>query len=105
MATIGQQLTAPEAGWKRYDDGQNIFYSNGSEYTGGSSAYYAGTQHDIIGADSYLQFKFVGTKLRIIGTYYSNQTSSADVYIDAVKVGNYSRHCGALYQCFNLCAR
>lgn len=74
MATIGQQLTTPEAGWKRYDDSdlhinfintnntalwtkyQEIDCWQGGNYTAGPT----GT----IGAK--IRFRFNGTQLRII---------------------------------------
>ena len=78
MASIGQQLLAPEVGWKRYDNNNpRIIYtipsgswqdSNDVNCYNGSSKYVAITNAKVI-------FKFTGTKIRLMeycGQYRSN---------------------------------
>lgn len=92
MATIGQALTAPESGWTRYDDTDvNITYPIGVSTTSVGTAY-NGSITLLNGIDnSFFKFNFIGTKLRIISRGYSTYANSLDVYIDGVKVGNYSQ--------------
>lgn len=81
MATVGQQLTTPEAGWKRYDDTdsrliyQGVYNDYGSNYSWNN-----GTIKQFINADTKLNFKFKGTKLRIIG-YHSMAVNSTKVNV------------------------
>lgn len=79
MATIGQQLSSPEPGWKRYEDdcgaikyeGQGWF-KNGSYDTLTSSS------------DGKISFKFKGTKLRILGYCWDNRSSHRIVIDDSI---------------------
>lgn len=92
MATIGQTLTAPAAGWKRYDDSDsNITYTAGWGKYYYSSAYQGSAAR--LGATGYndITFNFTGTKLRIIGCTNSMRTSSIDVLVDGNLVENYSQ--------------
>ncbi|MCC5464312.1 hypothetical protein [Pelosinus baikalensis] len=92
MATVGQSLTAPETGWKRYDDKDlNVTYvGNGwGAYT--ESDCWNGTYHSTIGSGSYLAFNFTGTKIRIIGNRYTDRSASIDIFIDGVKVSSFSQ--------------
>jgi hypothetical protein len=93
MATVGQQLTAPEPGWKRYDDTDSAFVYGGP--TGAvwtrqtlaglynSTQTYAGTSGGTI------RFDFIGTKLRIIQARYSDEDPNMQVDIDGT-IYNYS---------------
>ena len=66
MATVGQQLTAPEAGWRRYDDTDTrIQYDkNWILYNGGN--YFSATQHYANVSGSSVTIKFYGTKIRLL---------------------------------------
>ena len=84
MAVIGQALASPETGWRRYDDTLgSITYVNtwqtysDSNQSGGSMKW---TQ--VVGASA--EFKFKGTKLRIIGRHYSDRSETNTVIIDGV---------------------
>lgn len=92
MATIGQQLSAPEAGWKRYDDTHPAI-----KYEGGAYTYYSipenynGSETNITqGAKAIFIFK--GTKLRILGTWYSNRSRDGKVYVDGVLTGTIDQY-------------
>ncbi|SHI65986.1 fibronectin type III domain-containing protein [Propionispora hippei] len=92
MATIGQSLTAPEAGWKRFDDSNtNITYTSGWGKYYYSSAYQGSAAR--LGATGYndIKFNFTGTKLRIIGCTNSMRTSSINVLVDGILAKNYSQ--------------
>lgn len=89
MATVGQQLTSPEAGWKRIDDtNANISYSTHAtaSTSAGVRLCYNGTAHTMSGLRTgKALFNFVGTKLRII-SYMGDgiNDSEFEVLIDGV---------------------
>lgn len=66
MALIGQVLTAPEAGWKRYDDTNILIEKNGWS-TSSPSGFYNNTASECNDPSKPLKFSFIGSKLRIIG--------------------------------------
>ncbi|MBP2632045.1 MAG: hypothetical protein H6Q70_2673 [Firmicutes bacterium] len=85
MATVGQQLTVPEAGWKRYDDTDaNIKYIGDKwEFlTGGGT--YLQTHHRTAKANDKVTFNFTGPKIRIIGAYNTQDSASIEITIDEV---------------------
>lgn len=84
MAAIGQPLTAPEAGWQRFDDAKVFPWAVGySQYTNASS--YAGTNIGTLTTNS-LVFYFKGTKIRLIGDYRDGyRTTDVRVKIDGVE--------------------
>jgi hypothetical protein len=84
MATIGQQLTAPEAGWKRYDDRNSaIKYTGTWNVVTGDARFYNGTVTWINNpTNTSIRFKFKGTKIRIIGTRYQDRSSNIQIKID-----------------------
>lgn len=92
MATVGQVLTAPEAGWKRYDDTYlNISYMGGWK-TYSDLAGYNGSYHCSTDTTSYVAFNFTGKKLRLLGCRWDGyRVSSVDIFIDNVKVNNFSQ--------------
>lgn len=88
MATIGEQIKEPEAGWRRYDDTHP-----GLKYTGTwttpsptNTAYYGGSIRVTSRAvdNNYVTFSFFGTKLRIISDFYSDRHSDNAITIDGV---------------------
>ncbi len=89
MATIGQSLTTPEAGWRRIDDTDLKIIYTGKWLSGdAASGYWQSKKNNGYGSDSSVHFMFYGTKIRLIGLRGNDRTDSADVYIDGVKVGN-----------------
>jgi hypothetical protein len=93
MATVGDILTAPEVGWKRYDDNDpNLKYS-------GSFHHYANTVGSIAYGGTYTQgdkiscrFNFRGTKLRLIGVNPSTgYTPDGAITIDGVQVAIFNQ--------------
>lgn len=65
MATVGQQLTAPEAGYRRYNDSDSRIIKNTSENSSTSTYGQDYTLADVI------SFRFFGSKLSLI-TGYAN---------------------------------
>ena len=90
MAVIGQQLTNPEEGWRRYDErdpriqfigSQWVLLDNASYYSG--TIKYLSTNPVNVGACAI--FKFYGTKFRLIGTSYSDYTQQLACEIDGAE--------------------
>ncbi|WML35361.1 Ig-like domain-containing protein [Clostridium sp. OS1-26] len=91
-ATVGQRLTAPESGWRRFENiDKNISYI-GSGWTSYFEASESGGNVNYttnpIGAS--VRFNFTGNKIRIINHCNSGHNNLAEVYIDGVKVNNHS---------------
>ncbi|WP_315109803.1 Ig-like domain-containing protein [Clostridium intestinale] len=75
-ATVGQQLKSPETGWRRYDDTDSKFKYTGTWVTGNNSARYNGSNRWAIEKNGRVKFNFYGTKIRIIGNYFTDRTDS-----------------------------
>lgn len=93
MASVGQQLTAPETGWKRFEEtDNNIQYTaawakgvtSSGPYSGGTCTYTS-----TLGAA--VKFNFTGSKLRIIGRVSSPYSNNITVYIDGLEIGSFSQ--------------
>jgi hypothetical protein len=86
MATIGQALTTPESGWRRYDQTDSrILYTNGTwTISNANSPAYNGSQATSNNINATCSFKFNGSKLRLIGTKDSSYSSNIEIYIDDI---------------------
>lgn len=89
MATVGQTLTAPEAGWKRYDDNDlNISYTTAWKTVNNSSCYH-GQCHQIVymtaGTIESAAFNFVGTKIRFISYISPAYIERCYISIDGIE--------------------
>lgn len=92
MAIVGQQLTLPEIGWKRYDDSDlNISYLN---HTTGTGTSYWNNSCTMINSGGYARFNFTGDKLRII-SYMSFSQSILSLYIDGIYIGDFNAYVGS----------
>jgi F5/8 type C domain len=92
MATVGQQLTAPESGWKRYDNSHaTMKYSSGFSVHS-SSNLYGGTQFQSNVYNANYSFKFIGTKFRIIDALGPNRDKNVQVTVDGIVTGYYSAY-------------
>jgi len=92
MATVGDILIAPEAGWRRYEDSNSQFSYSGSwtaetGITGNSD----GSLHYTNVLGNNCSFNFYGSKIRIIGTYADNYSTLVDVVIDGTTY-NYNQY-------------
>ena len=83
MATVGQPLTAPEAGWRRYDDTDSNISHKGTWATRIASGMYGGSNLYSNDADSTISFNFSGNRLRIISNSYSTRVPTI-VTVDGV---------------------
>lgn len=105
MATVGQALTAPEDGWRRYDDTDSRIQYIGNDWkkSTGDSAFYKGTviNNSILGGS--LVLKFYGTKLRIIMQNYTPRSNNLKISIDddIVEYYSISQYGWQAYQCLS----
>ncbi len=90
-AKVGDILTAPEIGWKRYDDSNSkISYDSGwSSLANTPNVYQGAYTHNNRTVGKALKFRFYGTKLRLI-TWTAGDNSGANVKIDGIDYGNIS---------------
>lgn len=92
MATVGEQLLAPESGWKRIDDSDvKIKYGTGFPSSTSDSAYnktFHQCQSATMSTDGEVTFAFTGTKFRIIGTTYKDYSNDVQVTVDGVVHGS-----------------
>jgi 6-phosphogluconolactonase (cycloisomerase 2 family) len=79
MATVGAALTAPESGWKRYDNSMPLIDYNSNWTYLSSNAWGSGVKSSVK-SGSTISFKFNGTKIRII--VLANDFGSTSVSID-----------------------
>ncbi|AIQ31265.1 hypothetical protein P40081_26195 [Paenibacillus sp. FSL P4-0081] len=85
-AAVGDQLTSPEAGWKRYDDTHAGLKYTGSWYTATGTSYYNGSAKVTTKAadNNYVSFSFYGTELRLIADRNTDRHSDNTITIDGV---------------------
>lgn len=101
MATLRQALASPDAGWRRIDNidpnityvGAGAWVANGTDASlWNSTGMYTNT------SGGKARFNFTGTSLRLIGSLYTNRSTSVDVYIDGVLMATFSQYSGATVQ-------
>ncbi|WP_257152900.1 hypothetical protein [Bacillus cereus] len=80
-AKVGDKLTQPESGWKRYDDQNSLIKYTGAWTKGSAIPWYNGTYSQTTALDTYAEFSFKGTSLRVIATY-----DTPDFNFDDVKI-------------------
>ncbi len=99
MASIGQKLPQPEAGWRRYNDTDpNLVYegSRWKAYSNPSVAFYKGgytaaiTPTEPSAEPHKVKFRFRGSKFRIAAQNYTTRSSNIQVTVDDVVVDSYS---------------
>lgn len=83
MAIVGQQLTAPESGWRRYDDTDSRIIYTGNNWASSTTLTTQGVYNSSDHwtppgtGNTSLHFKFYGTKIRILATYGSVYNGNA----------------------------
>ncbi|MGE6515828.1 Ig-like domain-containing protein [Lysinibacillus sphaericus] len=92
-AVVGDRLTKPEIGWKRYDDTHNkIIYEKDkwSRHTVASAAYdyKKGSMGAKKNVTSKMEFWFLGSKINIIAYRHPSYSKDALVKIDGIDQGN-----------------
>ncbi|WP_145052444.1 DUF1565 domain-containing protein [Paenibacillus xylanexedens] len=98
IGAVGDAMTAPEPGWKRYDDTDAAFRYTGFLKTASSydtSAYGGSTYSAYKGQNSTVNFKFLGRQLRLIITTAASYTSNIQVTIDGAVHGIMSATLGS----------
>jgi len=99
MATIGQPLTAPEEGWKRYDDLHPAFKRPVGNWTVFEWAkMYGGSKTCSSQKGSKVIFKFTGTRLRLIAVRWRG-FPEVKVTIDGEERGTYTQNGENAFQC------
>ncbi|WP_068620001.1 discoidin domain-containing protein [Paenibacillus tuaregi] len=90
MDIIGSVLATPEVGWQRVEETNiNMTYEGtwinyiDANYTSGGSSKRGST-------NAKAKLTFIGTQFRVIGFGHTSLSNSIDVYVDGVKVGNFS---------------
>ncbi|MGN2339454.1 Ig-like domain-containing protein [Clostridium cagae] len=87
-ATVGQQLTQPEDGWKRYKCGDEQITYIGEGWHYGST--WVETLHSRYNySGSKIKFNFTGDKLRLICGYWQTTSKDVDIIIDGKKIDKY----------------
>lgn len=85
---IGDALTSPEAGWRRYDNTYSGFKYAGSGWAHRSTAttnpQYNNTDSYTSSTSDYMTFNFSGTKIRIISFLGNGYSSDNSIIIDGV---------------------
>lgn len=87
MATVGQTLTAPEAGWKRYDDTHPTirYTANNRTYLGSnSSGSYNSTTSSIYDIGDKISFNFTGSQIRLVVLTNSTRSRNTIVKINGI---------------------
>jgi hypothetical protein len=97
VAMVGQPLTAPESGWRRYDDNDSrMLYSN-SWLSASNASYYNGNSKYTSTLNEKVSFKFYGSKLRIILSFWDGGSPNTTIKIDGVSY-SYSENAANIYQ-------
>lgn len=78
MATLGQQLAQPEAGWKRYSlkMGNQIKFPKNIHYTDNNNGNFKN--------ELMIVFKFSGSKIRVLAHSGSDRASDSRIVIDGI---------------------
>ena len=85
MATVGEQLTAPESGWKRYDDKEsNISYVGSGWFSNPGGNSWQGTDQCTNVVGDMIKFNFTGSRIRYISWMFNNRTNAVAITIDGV---------------------
>ena len=97
MATIGQPLTDPEAGWARYDDAHRAILWDSGWYTGSNAALHGGAHKYFSNLPGKkVRFGFTGTKLRLISSTNTTYCNDITVSIDGGSPETCSQYSGSL---------
>lgn len=89
MAQLGDQLTSPEVGWKRYDDTDGSFSKKGTGWNNFSySGAYGGSSWRTSGVGSAVEFDFISDKMRLISPKGSDHATDIKVMLDGVEVAH-----------------
>lgn len=83
-ANWGDILKYPEIGWKRFDDSNSyLLYSGDTSLFNDNRAY--NNSYTIVKNGGKCKFRFYGSKIRLICTYYYDKDNNAAISIDGIK--------------------
>lgn len=86
MATVGQQLLAPESGWYELKQSElNFVGSTWRDVVNGRTRGGVGSFKDTWTVGDYVEFSFKGSAFRIIGHTANNRSKSVKINIDGVE--------------------
>ncbi|KOO49485.1 discoidin domain-containing protein [Viridibacillus arvi] len=80
MANVGDKLTVPESGWKRYDDQDSSIKKIGVT-SAPNTAYYNGTR-TVINVGGNIEFDFIGTRLILLSSVFNGYSECLKISID-----------------------
>lgn len=95
---LGMQLLKPETGWQRcadtqalYPNGYTLYNANGiSNMHGGSSRVLTRSSSIGAGNQDKIQFRFFGSKLRLLACTYTDRQETMRIVIDHVDQGTFT---------------
>lgn len=79
---VGDVVTEPDSGWQRFDNTESKIKYNGTWTSGSQATYYNSTYSYTLSLGITTEFKFYGTKLRIIGAQNTDRSTEVTVTID-----------------------
>lgn len=98
MATIGQSLPSPENGWIRYENTDSRIKYTGTWVVDTSAGIYTNNNGTYtLSSSAKVNFKFYGTKIRMISNCYVNKPSDIKISIDGKTAETYSEYSSAGY--------
>lgn len=102
MATIGQALTSPEPGWRRYDDTDSrIKYSSSASKMSGAN-YWNGAITQAVSMVTTIKFKGSKFRLNCVVINDTLQTSNGIITIDGTQMATFTQFGGsAVFQALN----
>ncbi|RRJ66412.1 hypothetical protein EHV15_28435 [Paenibacillus oralis] len=92
MAIVGQPLTEPESGWKRYEATASIVKGKGNLIINSNVGYSNGNALYLMQKGESFLFDFIGDKVRITDVLAPTRTDKIVVKIDGVLVGEFSEY-------------
>jgi hypothetical protein len=105
MATVGQQLTSPESGWKRYDNMHPAIkyvgnsWTHNNSYPNGYNNTFSYSDENDTSQQHKIFFNFIGTKIRIINILSLGYSDNIKIKIDGVEYTHYQYNGTTVYQC------
>lgn len=84
---VGQQLSIPQEGWKRYEQSFGGITYGGTGWLTESNAFHSGgsmTYCSAVGTSQNISFSFFGERIRIISVYHTSHPAIVNIDIDGV---------------------
>ncbi|MCT4543629.1 MAG: hypothetical protein N4A63_08815 [Vallitalea sp.] len=97
-ANVGDKLEQPEDGWKRYDDADTNIKYNGTWIKANDSSLWEKSFMWSKDYDASINFKFKGTKLRIISKLWNERSNNIQITVDGQSQHYSEYYDGAKFQ-------